>query len=147
MFPWVLIICFYKKQFCCSAPNKFTEHVVNTGDLAFDTKRDAFCWHAGISTFHARSLLSKRLILSCLPILLKVPLYCRLYRQQREWNSTPHFILYVGTRILPAVETVFFFVLCIYVVSFFCSLTFLCLHAPGVVLPSARCYADHYVLQ
>lgn len=36
--PVFSLSAFYRMQFCCSAPNKFTEHVLNTGkNFAFDT--------------------------------------------------------------------------------------------------------------
>ena len=41
--PVFSLSAFYRMRFCCSAPNKFTEHVINTGDYAFDTKSDVFC--------------------------------------------------------------------------------------------------------
>lgn len=40
----------YRMQFCCSAPNKFTKHVITTDNFAFDTKEGCALWflHADI---------------------------------------------------------------------------------------------------
>lgn len=36
---------FYRMHFCCSAPNKFTRRVINTGDWASDTKWECFVFY------------------------------------------------------------------------------------------------------
>lgn len=43
--PVFSLSAFYRMQFCCSAPNKCTEDVINTGYFAFDQERINFMWN------------------------------------------------------------------------------------------------------
>lgn len=43
--PVFSLSAFYRMQFYCSAPNKCTEDVINTGYFAFDPKRIKFMWN------------------------------------------------------------------------------------------------------
>lgn len=75
-------------QFCCSAPNNSTEHVINTGEFAFH-KRDVFC-DVGMQSFlhfmccwgfcHQQGL-----SLCCLPIVEQY--YYILWISVSKWDS------------------------------------------------------------
>lgn len=43
--PVFSLSAFYRMQFCCSAPKKCTEDVINTGYFAFDQERINFMWN------------------------------------------------------------------------------------------------------
>ena len=43
--PVFSLSAFYRLQFCCSAPNKRTEDVINTGYFAFEPERINFMWN------------------------------------------------------------------------------------------------------
>lgn len=65
--PVFSLSAFCRMQFCCSAPNKFTEHAVNTGEFAFHTEEEhaLWSWQAGTFTLHVL------LTLFCLPMVGK----------------------------------------------------------------------------